>query len=220
MQHNIRDPNRDHAHGRIYRMTAVGRPLQKPVAIDGQPIAALLDNLKSPIDGVRHRTRVELSERDTDEVIAATSQWIKQFDPDKKEDAHHLLEALWLHQQHNVKNVTLLGQLLQSPEPHARIAANTVKHLWYNVEATMRGGVIVEAEEEATQKSGILSDTSELTTIRIGTIRERMRYDVTELTVTPGKKVKLTFANPDYMPHNILLVQPGQVDDVPSRRSH
>ena len=29
MQHNVRDPNRDHAHGRIYRMTAIGRPLQK-----------------------------------------------------------------------------------------------------------------------------------------------------------------------------------------------
>jgi putative heme-binding domain-containing protein len=101
-----------------------------------------------------------------------------------------------------------------SPEPHARIAANTVKHLWFNVESTMRGGVIAEAEEAATQKSGILSDTPELTTIRIGTVRERMRYDVTELTVKPGKKIKLTFANPDYMPHNIMLVNPGKADEV------
>ena len=28
---------------------------------------------------------------------------MKQFDPKKKEDAHHLLEALWLFQQHNVR---------------------------------------------------------------------------------------------------------------------
>lgn len=214
MQHNVRDPNRDHAHGRIYRMTAIGRPLQKPVAIDGEPITSLLENLKSPVDGIRHRTRIELSERDTDAVIAATNEWMKQFDPNKKEDAHHLLEALWLHQQHNVRNLDLLGQLLMSPEPHARIAANTVKHLWFNVESTMRGGVIAEAEEEATQQSGILSDTSELTTIRIGTVRERMRYDVSELTVKPGKKIKLTFANPDYMPHNIMLVNPGKADEV------
>ena len=214
MQHNVRDPNRDHKHGRVYRMTAKGRPLQKPVAIDGQPIAALLENLKSPIDGIRHRTRVELSERDSAEVIAATKEWIKQFDPNKKEDAHHLLEALWLSQQHNDRNLALLGLLMKSPEPHARIAANTVKHLWFNVESTMRGGVIAEAEEAATQKSGILSDTPELTTIRIGTIRERMRYDVPKLTVKPGKKVKLTFANPDYMPHNIMLVNPGKADEV------
>ncbi len=70
------------------------RPLQKPVPIDGQPIAKLLENLKSPVDGIRHRTRVELSERDSKEVIAATKEWIKQFDPNKREDAHHLLEAL------------------------------------------------------------------------------------------------------------------------------
>ncbi len=215
MQHNIRDPNRDHTHGRIYRMTATGRPLQKPVAIHGQPIPDLLENLKSPIDGIRHRTRVELSGRDSKEVIAATKKWLKQFDPTKKEDAHHLLEALWVHQQHNVKNVGLLNQLiLQSPEPHARIAANTVKHLWFNVDASIRGGVIAGASELAAQKSGVLSDTPELTTIRVATVPERMMYDVKELTVKPGKKVKLTFANPDFMPHNMLLVKPGKADDV------
>jgi putative membrane-bound dehydrogenase-like protein len=214
MQHNVRDPNRDHQHGRIYRITATGRPLQKPVAIDGQPIPALLENLKHPADGVRHRTRVELSGRDTKEVIAATKEWVKQFDPAKKEDAHHLLEALWVHQQHNVKNVELLGQLLKSPEPHARIAANTVQHLWFNVEASQRGGIIAEAQEAAATKSGILADTPDLTTIRIATVPERMMYDVKDITVKAGKKIRLTFANPDFMPHNMLLVKPGKADDV------
>jgi putative heme-binding domain-containing protein len=214
MQHNVRDPNRDHVHGRIYRLTAEGRPLQKPVAIAGQPVPALLENLKSPVDGIRHRTRVELSGRDSREVIAAANEWIKQFDPNKKEDAHHLLEALWLHQQHNVKNFELLNTLLNSPEPHARIAAKTVQHFWVNVEKTLRGGVIVEATAAATQKSGILSDAPQLTTMRIGTIPERMMYDVKELTVKPGKKVKLTFANYDYMPHNIMLVNPGKADEI------
>ncbi len=214
MQHNVRDPNRDHSHGRIYRMTAIGRPLEKPIAIDGQPITNLLENLKSLDDGVRHRTRVELSERDSKEVIAATQKWAKQFDPKKAEDAHHLLEALWIHQQHNVKNYGLLDSLLNSPEPHARIAANTVKHVWFNVESSMKGGVIAAEKDAAAQKSGILSDTPELTTIRIATIREKMAYDVKELTVKPGKKVKLTFANVDFMPHNILLVNPGKADEV------
>ncbi len=214
MQHNVRDPNRDHAHGRIYRVTATGRPLQKIVAIDGQPIPALLENLKHTADGVRHRTHIELSERDSKEVIAETKKWMKQFDPTKKEDAHHLLEALWIHQQHNVRNIELLGQLLKSPEPHARIAANTVQHLWFNVEASQIGGVIAEAKDAAAQKSGILSDTPELTTIRIATVPEKMSYDVKELTVKAGKKIKLTFANIDFMPHNILLVKPGKADDI------
>ncbi len=215
MQHNIRDPNRDHQHGRIIRITHKSRPLQKPVKIDGQPIAALLENLKHPVDGVRHRTRIELSERDSKEVIGATKEWMKDFDPAKEDEAHHLLEALWLHQQHNTRNGKLLTKLMQSPVQHASLAATTVQHHWYNADpARGGGGVIVEAEEAATQKSGILSDTPELTTIRIGTIRERMRYDVTKLTVKPGKKVKLSFANPDYMPHNIMLVNPGKADEV------
>ena len=217
MQHNVRDPNRDHAHGRIYRVTATGHPFQKPVAIAGQPIPALLENLKHPTDGVRHRTRVELSARDSKEVIAAIRTWMKQFDPNKKEDAHHLLEALWVHQQHNVRNVELLDQLLKSPEPHATIAASTVKHLWFNVESSQHGGLIAEAPEAAAQKSGILSDTPVLTTIRIATVPERMMYDVKQLVVKPGKKIKLTFANPDFMPHNILLVKPGKADEIGER---
>jgi len=150
MQHNIRDPNRDKIRGRIYRMVHTGKPLQKHVAIDGQPIPALLENLKHPIDGVRHRTRIELSERDSQEVIAATTEWIKQFDAKNKDHAHHLLEALWLHQQHNVRNEELLAAVLNSPEKHAQIAAATVKQHWGPADPT-KGKMItnlVQKEEK------------------------------------------------------------------------
>ncbi|MFT7515006.1 MAG: mono/diheme cytochrome c family protein, partial [Candidatus Omnitrophota bacterium] len=149
MQHNIRDPNRDHEHGRIIRVSVKGRPLQAPVAIDGQPITALLNNLKHPIDGIRHRTRVELSERDTTEVIAATEEWIKPFDASKGDEAHHLLEGLWVYQQHNVRNEPLLEKLLKSPVVQARIAAETVNHFWTNVDATSGRSYAAEAEQEA-----------------------------------------------------------------------
>ena len=148
MQHNIRDPNRDHQHGRIFRLTVKDRPLQKPVAIDGQPIAALLENLKHPVDGVRHRTRVELSARDSDAVIAAAQEWIKDFDPNDETEAHHLLEALWLHQQHNVRNEELLNTLLSSDVKHAVVAAKTVKHFWENVDTTGASGFAAAAEVE------------------------------------------------------------------------
>lgn len=152
MQHNIRDPYRDKKHGRIYRMVYKDKPLQEPVAIDGQPVKKLLENLKHPIDGVRHRTRIELTEHGRDEVIAAVDEWVKQFDPKKKEDAHHLLEALWQYQQRDVRNVKLLNQLLESPEPHARIAAATVKHHWGDADPTQgkRPTEIVEVEEKIT----------------------------------------------------------------------
>ena len=134
MQHNIRDPNRDHKHGRIFRLTVKDRPLQKPVKIHGESISALLENLKHPVNGVRHRTRVELTARNSDEVIAATESWMKDFDPNDETEAHHLLEALWLHQQHGRQNEELLNKLLNSEVEHAVVAATTVKHFWHTVD--------------------------------------------------------------------------------------
>lgn len=148
MQHNIRDPNRDHKHGRIVRLTVKDRPLQKPVAIDGQPIESLLENLKHPVNGIRHRTRVELSGRDSAQVIAATKKWAAGFDPNDELESHHLLEALWLHQQHNVKDEELLNKLLGSTVKHAAMAASTVKHFWFNVDATGASGFAAPAEIE------------------------------------------------------------------------
>ena len=146
MQHNIRDPSRDHVHGRIVRLTVKGRPLQKPVKIHGQPIEALLENLKHPIDGVRHRTRVELSGRDSTEVIAATRKWMKDFNVDDEAEAHHVLEALWMHQQHNVRNEELLNKVLKSKVKHAVVAATTVKHFWHNVDTTSARDFVADAE--------------------------------------------------------------------------
>jgi len=176
-----------------------------------------MKNLEHPIDGVRHRTRIELSARDTKQVIATCQKWSAKFDPKKAEDAHHLLEALWLHQAHNVRNGKLLGALLQSPEPHARIAAQTVQHHWYTADPAKGGGGAEEeevVEHESAQKSGIISDTPEQTEIRIATVVEKMSYDVKDLTVKAGKKIKLTFSNPDYMPHNLVIVQPGASKEV------
>ena len=63
-------------------------------------------------------------------------------------------------------------------------------------------------------KSGVVSDTAELTEVRIGTIVEKMQFDVEEFVVKAGKKVKLTFFNPDFMNHNLVMVQPGAADEV------
>ena len=123
LQHHLRDPNRDHSHGRLYRITFPGRPLLTPKQIDGQPIAALLELLKEHEDNVRLRAKIELHKHDSAEVIAATQKWAKQFDASKKEHAHHLLEALWVHQWHDVVNLDLIKAMLKSPEHNARAQA-------------------------------------------------------------------------------------------------
>lgn len=214
MQHNVRDPNRDKQHGRIYRMTYTKKPLQKPVAIDGEPLDKLMANLEHPIEGVRHRTRVELSERDSKEVIAAAEKWIAKWDQKNPDHAHHLLEGLWVHQQHNIRNRELLETVLASPVEHARIAAATVKHHWDVADPALGAQVIEEEEEMKIIPGGTISVTPELTTLRINTVVEQLRYDVKELETTAGKKTRIIFANPDALPHNFVIVNPGTADAV------
>ncbi|HSI37147.1 MAG TPA: HEAT repeat domain-containing protein, partial [Tepidisphaeraceae bacterium] len=130
LQHHLRDPSRDHAHGRIYRITAEGRPLAKPAAIAGAPVSALMENLKSPDDRVRYRTKIELSGRDTKEVIAAAQSWAAGLDKADKDYEHRLCEALWVHQWHNVVNEALLKQVLAAKDPNARAAGTRVLCYW------------------------------------------------------------------------------------------
>ena len=128
--YNLRDLSRDHAHGRIYRMVAANRPLQKPVSIAGEPVEKLFELFRHPIDGIRHAVRVELSGRSTEEVIPKAQAWVAKLDPKKKEDALPMLEILWLHQQHNVVNRELLVKVTGSAEYQARLAAQKVAFFW------------------------------------------------------------------------------------------
>ena len=130
MQHHIRDPNRDQAHGRIYRITYEGRPLLKPAKIDGQPIEKLLDLLKEPENDVRTRAKIELGKHDSAKVIAAVKKWTAKLDKNDKAYEHHMTEALWVHQWHNVVDEELLKRMLRSPDYHARAAATRVLCYW------------------------------------------------------------------------------------------
>ncbi len=130
MQHHIRDPHRDKAHGRIYRITYEGRPLLKPVKIDGQPIPALLEALKEPENDVRTRAKIELGKHDSAKVIAAVKKWTAKLDKADAAYEHHMMEALWVHQWHNIVDETLLKQMLRSPNYHARAAATRVLCYW------------------------------------------------------------------------------------------
>ncbi len=130
MQHHIRDPNRDKTHGRIYRITYEGRPLLQPVEIYGQSITKLLEALKTPENDVRTRAKIELGKHDSPKVIAATKKWVAALDPKVKDYEHHMMEALWVHQWHNVVDEPLLKRMLRSPDYHARAAATRVLCYW------------------------------------------------------------------------------------------
>ncbi|HQU42933.1 MAG TPA: HEAT repeat domain-containing protein, partial [Pirellulales bacterium] len=130
MHHNLRDPSRDRKHGRVYRVTYEGRKLSPSPKIAGEPVEKLLDLLKQPENRVRYRARIELSGRPSADVLAALKPWLQRLSPADSGYEHHLLEALWLHQQHNVVNVDLLKQVLAAKDGDARAGATRVLCYW------------------------------------------------------------------------------------------
>ncbi len=123
MQHNARDPLRDHSHGRVYRITYPSRPLVKPAKIDGASIDELLDNLKLPEYRTRYRTRRELRGRNVSEVVAKLKTWVAGLDKKDPRYEHHLLEGLWVSWGMNKVDQPLLRQVLKAKDYHARAAA-------------------------------------------------------------------------------------------------
>ncbi|MDX1428861.1 MAG: c-type cytochrome, partial [Rhodothermales bacterium] len=123
MQHNARDPLRDHAHGRIYRVTYPARPLVEPARVAGADIQTLLENLKLPEYRARYRTRRELRGRPSDAVLEAMTEWLSGLDAEDPRYEHHLLEALWVSWGLNRIDETLLGRLLEAKDHRVRAAA-------------------------------------------------------------------------------------------------
>jgi glucose/arabinose dehydrogenase/lysophospholipase L1-like esterase len=131
MQHSVRDPNRDHVRGRIWRVHYTKKPLVKPVKIEGESIATLLDLFKTePEERTRERVRLELRSRERDQVLAEAKKWLASIDKNDKNFEHHRLEVLWLHQQQDVVNEDLLKQVLASSDYRARSAATRVLCYW------------------------------------------------------------------------------------------
>ncbi|HEY1056227.1 MAG TPA: PVC-type heme-binding CxxCH protein, partial [Emticicia sp.] len=123
MQHNARDPLRDHSHGRIYRITYPSRPLVKPASISGASVETLLDNLKLPEYRTRYRTRRELRGRSAAEVLPKITKWVAALDKNDPRYEHNVLEALWVTWGLDKVDQKLLKQMLKAKDYHARAAA-------------------------------------------------------------------------------------------------
>ncbi len=130
MQHNARDPLRDHVHGRIYRITYPSRPLVEPAKVEGAPASVLLENLKLPEFRSRYRSRRELRSHAADKLLPEIATWISKLDDKDARHEHHLLEALWVTWGLNRVDSDLLRRLLKAEDHRVRSAA--VRVLRYN----------------------------------------------------------------------------------------
>ena len=128
MQHNLRDPSRDREHGRIYRVTYEGRPLQKTPAMVGRPVSDVVALLNHPVDRTRGLARIELASRPAADVEKALKAWLEGKNPSA--NAREFTEALWVMQHLDAPHPELLKAVLGSSDFHARAAAVRVLCAW------------------------------------------------------------------------------------------
>ena len=127
---DFRDPRRDHVHGRIWRVTAKGRPLVERPKLVGASTEALLESLKTPEEYTRRQAKRVLKERG-DEILPQLADWVARLDASQPETEHHRLEALWTYQSIDVVEPRLLYSLLRSQDHRVRAAATRVVYHWH-----------------------------------------------------------------------------------------
>ena len=123
MQHNMRDPNRDAQHGRIYRVTAKGRPITKLPKLKGKPIEEVCQAFFSGQNSHRYRARLELTGRDPEEIKEKVTTWARQLSPKVAGEAQALLECLWVFEEQRIVNLDLLTQVFLAEDARVRAAA-------------------------------------------------------------------------------------------------
>ncbi len=126
MQYSQRDPNRDHVHGRIYRLFNKEKPLLKPVTQFGKTLPELFEQWRTYEWRTRYHVRREIQSRPKAEVLAALTSWVaelKQSDPDYD---RLCCEVLWTQQSFHEVDTALLKQALSAKTFDARAAATRI----------------------------------------------------------------------------------------------
>ncbi len=127
---DFRDPRRDHTRGRIWRITAKGRPLvPRPKLVDAT-VPELLEALKAPEDWTRHFAKRVLFEKHGPSIVPRLVEWVAKLDRSDQDHDHHRLEALWVHQGVDHIDPALLSDLLRSSDPRVRQAVAPIVADW------------------------------------------------------------------------------------------
>jgi putative heme-binding domain-containing protein len=130
---DFRDPRRDKVHGRIWRLTAKGRPAVDRPKLAGAAPAELLSALLTPEQWTRTQAKMLLQQAGASAVKGPLGRWWKNVDSGQTATAdkeHALLEALWTYQHIDTPEPKLLERLLESPTAEVRAAAARVAGEW------------------------------------------------------------------------------------------
>ena len=132
---DFRDDRRDRTHGRIWRVTAKGRPALPRIDFTKLSTPELLGHLKSPESYARDMAKRVLFARGSAAVVPELATWLKSLDSLDPDFERLRLEALRLRQgldrgsQSDV-DAGLLKAVLASPDARARAAAARIVCDW------------------------------------------------------------------------------------------
>ncbi len=124
-----RDPRRDKAHGRIWRISSKS-PVLVPPKLGGAPLRQVLDGLKASDSWTRGQARRELSNRDNREVAKAMDDWIESLDAGEEGSDRYLLEALLACSTLELVSEDLLHRVARAKLPGARSLAARITGRW------------------------------------------------------------------------------------------
>ncbi len=126
---DFRDSRRDHAHGRIWRISYKGgKTVTSPKLVKASN-KDLFEQTLSPNRYNQEQARRVLEERGADKVSRDLASWTRK---QKSEEA--LLQALWLHQTFNISNRALLEKVLSAQDGRIRAAGVRVLSEWVKLD--------------------------------------------------------------------------------------
>jgi putative heme-binding domain-containing protein len=129
-QASFRHPDRDKAHGRIWRVTATGRSLVARPSLAGASTADLLRQLGSPERWTRQMAKRVLADRPAAAVRTEIAKWLPAVSDTGEALEHLRMEVLGVYESLEVVEPRLLAQVLASRDPRARAYAAGVAGRW------------------------------------------------------------------------------------------
>ena len=127
-----RDPTRDKAHGRIWRITSSSAPLVKAPNLLDAPLDEVVAALEAPERWTRYQAKRELTRRDAEEVAATLGTWVASLDPEGAEYGRHLYEAVGAYATIEAPAPAVLEKLLEAKEPGGRAFASRIVGRWHD----------------------------------------------------------------------------------------
>ena len=129
-QASYADPKRDKTHGRIWRITAKGRPTVKQPNLAQMKPAELLEQLHSPERWTRYQAKRLLFYLPTKDVLAAADAWVERLSPSTPDYERTLLEVIGVYTAHEATRPALLGKLLAAKDARVRAYGTRVVGDW------------------------------------------------------------------------------------------